>query len=397
MTPKTRICRIFFCVFLLFITTCQAKILNGIDVLRASGFANLQGKRIGLITNATGIARDGTSTIDLLHENPGVQLITLFGPEHGIRGEAAAGASVEDSRDPGTGLPIHSLYSGESRKPAPETLAGLDALVFDIQDIGTRFYTYISTMGLCMEAAASAGIPEFIVLDRPNPLGGERIAGPLPVGSRSFIAHHNIPVVHGMTVGELAKLFQAENKIPIQLTVIKVEGWKRKTTFDKTGLPWVNPSPNIRNLEAAQLYPGLGLLEFTNLSVGRGTTTPFHQIGAPYINSEELIAALPGFPGLKISPTRFTPTSSIFAGQLCNGLRFEITNTKKFEPLPLFANLATALVAQNNADLNPQKLQTLLLDPAATFSKEAIPQLLQKWEATADKFRQRRIPYLLYR
>ena len=277
-------------------TTAHAKVLTGIDVLRADNFTQLEGKRIGLITNPTGIARDGMPTIDLLHAAPGVTLAALFGPEHGIRGKAAAGAAVGDSRDPKTGIPIYSLYAEGTRQPSPSHLRGLDALVFDIQDIGTRFYTYISTMGLCMEAAASAGIPQFIVLDRPNPLGGDRIAGPLPVGPRSFIAHHNIPVVHGMTVGELAKLFQVENKIPIQLTVINVEGWKRKTTFDKTGLPWVNPSPNIRNLEAAQLYPGLGLLEFTNLSVGRGTATPFHHIGAPYINSERTDCRPPRIP-----------------------------------------------------------------------------------------------------
>ncbi len=379
-------------------TLAQAKALNGIDVLRADNFAQLQGKRIGLITNPTGIARDKSPTIDLLHSAPEVTLTALFGPEHGIRGNAAAGAAVGDGHDSKTGLPIYSLYTEESRKPSPAHLAGLDALVFDIQDIGTRFYTYISTMGLCMEAAASAGVPEFIVLDRPNPLGGERVSGPLPVGPQSFIAYHKIPIVHGMTVGELAGLFRAEKKIQITLTVIKAKGWKRSMPYEKTKLPWVNPSPNIRNLEAARLYPGLGLLEFTNLSVGRGTKTPFEHIGAPYIDSAKLLAALPNFPGLTVNPTSFTPDSSIFAGQSCHGLKFKITDKDQFQPLPFFAWLASALVDQHAADLNPEKLQTLLLHPSSKFGKNTdIPQLVSGWQSEFESFTKRRKPYLLYR
>ena len=250
----------------------------GVDVLARREFRELKGKRVGLVTNHTGRTRAGVPTIDLLFGAPGVELVALFSPEHGIRGEVDT--QVADAKDEKTGLPIYSLY-GKTRKPSPEALEGVEVLVYDIQDIGTRYYTYISTLGLVLEAARENHIP-VIVLDRPNPIGGEAVAGPVrDADFASFIAHHALPVRHGMTVGELARMFNAERSIGADLTVIPVEGWRRSDTFDRTGLEWTNPSPNMRSLTEAMLYPGVGLLEASNLATGRGTDTPFERLGPP--------------------------------------------------------------------------------------------------------------------
>ncbi|MBW3671492.1 MAG: DUF1343 domain-containing protein, partial [Acidobacteria bacterium] len=308
---------------------------NGIDVLGARRYEPLRGKRIGLITNHTGRDRYGNSTIDLLHHAPGVDLVGLFAPEHGIRGDVDA--DVSDSTDVRTGLPIYSLYGerrtpaqtrgdvkagasdstdvrtglaiyslyGERRAPAPEHLETLDALVFDIQDIGARFYTYISTMGLAMEAAAEADI-EFIVLDRLNPIGGSRVEGPVsPADESRFIAFHPIAVRHGMTVGELASLFREERGLDVDLSIVKLRGWDREMYQDETGAVWFDTSPNIRNLTAASLYPAIGLLERMNVSVGRGTSTPFELFGAPYVDSDDLATALNG--AVSAACMTFTP------------------------------------------------------------------------------------------
>jgi uncharacterized protein YbbC (DUF1343 family)/CubicO group peptidase (beta-lactamase class C family) len=258
-------------------------LLTGIDVLVKENFARLKGKHVGLVTNHTGMDRQGRSTIDLLHKAEGVTLVALFSPEHGIRG--AVDENVNDSKDEKTGLPIYSLY-GTRRKPTVDTVKGIDTLVFDIQDAGCRFYTYISTLGLVMEAAAENKI-KLVVLDRPNPLGGMASEGPiLDAGRESFVGYHTLPVRHGMTVGELGSLFNAEKKLGCDLEVVCMEGWRRGDLFDHTGLTWVNPSPNLRGLTAALLYPGVGLLETTNLSVGRGTDRPFEWIGAPWLDGE---------------------------------------------------------------------------------------------------------------
>ena len=246
-------------------------VLNGIDVIVRDGFRSLRGLKVGLITNHTGHDRERRPTIDLLAAADGVELVALFSPEHGIRG--LLDEKVDDGRDEKTGLPVYSLY-GERRTPAPEQLAGLDALVFDIQYIGCRFYTYISTLANCIEAAGTAGV-RFIVLDRVNPVNGRAVDGPVLTGARSFVASHEIPLRHGMTVGELARMFHAERSMKGELTVVPVEGWRRDDWFDATGLPWTNPSPNMRSLTEATLYPGVGVLEFCNVSVGRGTGTPF--------------------------------------------------------------------------------------------------------------------------
>ncbi|MEN1678570.1 MAG: DUF1343 domain-containing protein [Planctomycetota bacterium] len=296
----------------------------GVDVLGQTGFAPIAGKRVGLITNHTGLTADGRTTIDLLNDAEEVALVRLFGPEHGIRGELDQ-SQIDDAVDGPTGLPIVSLY-GPRRTPDPQHLAGLDALVFDIQDIGCRFYTYISTMKLAMRAAADAGVA-FVVLDRPNPIGGVAVEGPmLDPGEETFVACHPLPVRHGMTVGELAELFRREGDdrgpINVNLTVVPCKGWRRAMTWDQTGLVWTNPSPNMRRLTQALLYPGVGLLETTNLSVGRGTDTPFELFGAPWINPTELAAALNAAPtpGVQFVPRYFTPSSSNHEGKRCGGV-----------------------------------------------------------------------------
>ncbi|MGH9904268.1 MAG: exo-beta-N-acetylmuramidase NamZ domain-containing protein, partial [Pyrinomonadaceae bacterium] len=264
-------------------------VLNGIDVLERDGFKQLAGLKIGLITNHTGRNRQGRSTIDVFHKANNVRLVALFSPEHGIRG--LADEKVSDSRDEQTGLPIYSLY-GETRRPKPEHLKELDALVFDIQDIGTRFYTYISTLGYAMEEASKARLPVF-VLDRPNPIGGLVVEGPIADADKlSFTAYHTIPVRHGMTIGELANYFNQQREIGCDLRVIKMEGWRRPMWFDATNQTWINPSPNMRSLTEATLYPGIGLLETTNVSVGRGTDTPFEIVGAPWIDGARLALLL---------------------------------------------------------------------------------------------------------
>jgi uncharacterized protein YbbC (DUF1343 family)/CubicO group peptidase (beta-lactamase class C family) len=336
---------------------------NGIDVLHASGYAALRGLRVGLITNQTGIDRAGNPTIDLLRSAPGVTLVALFSPEHGIRG--AADEKVRDGVDEVSGLPIYSLY-GERRKPSPEQLANLDALVFDIQDIGTRFYTYISTMGLAMEAAAEAKI-RFIVLDRVNPIGGTVVEGPVSEEPYNFTNFHPIPVRHGKTVGELAQQFRDERAIPVDLTVIPVKGWSREQWQDEAGLPWVNTSPNMRSLNAAALYSGLGLMEHA-LSVGRGTPTPFEIIGAPYIDGTRLAAELHDLPGVSVAPVRFTPTASTHKNEECGGLRFTITDRRALRSVTVGIAIAKAL-ARMYPDKFPVDEMEILLRNKATLEE----------------------------
>src|SRR5262245_12394475 len=294
--------------------------LNGIDALKRDGFASLKDKRVGLITNQTGRDRDGDSTIDLLHKAPGVKLVALFSPEHGIRG-ALDQSNITNSTDEKTGLPIYSLY-GETKTPTAEMLKEIDTLVFDIQDVGARFYTYISTLGLALEAAAK-NKKSFVVLDRVNPINGQDVEGPLADPDKlTFTAHHPIPVRHGMTVGELALLFNKERNINADLHVVRVEDWRRSQWLDSTGLAWINPSPNMRSLTEATLYPGVCLLEPTNVSVGRGTDTPFEVIGAPWIDGRKLAEALNNakLPGVRFAPVRFTPKSSVHKDAECGGV-----------------------------------------------------------------------------
>jgi SSS family transporter len=362
---------------------------NGIDSLVAKRYAPLRGLRIGLITNQTGIDRSGNPTIDLLRSAPGVTVAALFSPEHGIRG--TADESVGDTRDPVSGLPVYSLY-GETRKPKPEQLAGLDALVFDIQDIGTRFYTYPATMLLAMEAAAEAKV-RFIVLDRVDPIGGAAIEGPLLEGETDFVGWDRVPIRHGMTVGELAQMFKGERHISVDLTVIPLEHWKREWYQDDAGLPWTNTSPNMRSLTEATLYPGIGILERA-VSVGRGTATPFELIGAPYIDADKLARELPTLPGIRFEPVHFTPTASVFEGQLCHGVRFTLTDRKAFQPVRTAVALATVLARLYPKDFAVDKLAPLLRDArtleAIRAGKEA------SWADDEAAFAARRAMYLLY-
>jgi uncharacterized protein YbbC (DUF1343 family) len=311
---------------------------SGLDVLAARRFRPLRGRRVGLVCNPTAVDARLVHAADLLHGAPGVSLAALFGPEHGVRGDAQYMAAVGGERDPRTGLPVHSLYgeTPDSLRPSREALAGLDALVFDVQDVGTRFYTYQATMMLCMEAAAGAGLA-FVVLDRPNPIGGLAIEGPrLRPGFESFCGLHDLAVRHGMTVGELAALFRAERSAlaRLELEVIPCEGWRRGRTFRATGLPWVFPSPNMPTPETALVYPGMCLLEGTNLSEGRGTTRPFELFGAPWLEGARLAADLSRerLPGVAFRPVSFIPTWDKHAGVRCHGAELHVTDPERFRP-----------------------------------------------------------------
>ena len=317
---------------------------TGLDVLVQQNFRPFAGKHIGLITNHTGVDREGRRNIDLMRQ-AGIDIAALFSPEHGIVG-AEDHEGLQDTTDPSTGIKVFSLY-GKTNRPTPETLRGLDALVYDIQDVGVHFYTYETTMAYAMEAAAKAGIP-YYVLDRPNPVTGTHVEGPpLDASNTSFVGYFpGMPVRHGMTMGELAKMFNVENKIGANLTVIPMQDWSRGDWFDATDLPWINPSPNMRSLNAAILYPGIGMIEYAkNLSVGRGTDAPFEQIGADFIAGRDLAAYLNKrqVPGVRVYPTSFTPTDSNFKGKRIEGVRFEITNRDIFDSTRFGLELAGAI------------------------------------------------------
>jgi uncharacterized protein YbbC (DUF1343 family) len=372
--------------------------LNGIDVVARDGYALLKGRRVGLITNQTGLDRDGRSTIDLLKAAPGVTLIALFSPEHGLRG--VLNQKVSDSVDEKTGLPIYSLY-GETRKPSPEMLKGIDTLVFDIQDVGTRFYTYISTLGLAMEEAARQKI-KFVVLDRVNPIGGAEVEGPIADADKlSFTAYHQLPIRHGMTVGELAQLFNRERGINADLQVVQVENWRREEQFDETGLVWVNPSPNMRSLTEASLYPGIGLLETTNVSVGRGTDTPFELVGAPWLDGRKLASILnrSQLAGVRFVPVRFTPRASIHKDTECGGINIVITDRAQFDPVTTGLEIASQLLKLYPKDFAVDQFNRLLANrkvyDALRQGVEARA-LRQIWQSDLAAFRSVRSKYLLY-
>jgi uncharacterized protein YbbC (DUF1343 family) len=373
--------------------------LNGIDVLARDGFKQLRGRRVGLITNHTGRDRDGNSTIDLIFKAPGVKLVALFSPEHGIRGMLEQ-EKIGNSVDEKTGLPIYSLY-GETRRPAPEMLRGIDTLVFDIQDIGARFYTYISTMGLAMEEAAKNKIL-FMLLDRVNPINGKDVEGPIADGDKlSFIAYHPIPIRHGMTAGELAQLFNRERGINADLQVIRVEDWKRDSWFDETGLTWINPSPNMRSLTQATLYTGVCLLEPTNVSVGRGTDTPFEIIGAPWIDPRMLAEALnrANLAGVRFVPVRFTPKTSVHKDVECGGVNLIVTDRGAFEPVLTGMEMAAQLLKLYPRDFAAEKLIRLLANRKVfeAFKLGADSRAMrQVWEADLNSFLTIRSKYLLY-
>lgn len=380
---------------------------TGIDVLAAANFAPLKGLRVGLVTNHTGIARDGRSTIDVLHAASqasggtpaGFTLAALFSPEHGIRG--ILDADVPSSRDAATGLTIHSLY-GDTQRPTAAMLDGLDAIVIDLQDVGSRFYTYSTTVGYVLEEAARFKKKVF-VLDRPNPVNGVAIEGPgLDASATSFVGYFpGMPIRHGMTLGELARLFNAENKIGADLTVIAMKHWRRDEWYDETGLAWINPSPNMRNLYQATIYTGVGMIEYGNVSVGRGTDTPFEQVGAPWINGRALADQLNArhLPGLRFYPVTFTPTASKFANQLCHGVFIVVTDRDAVRAPRLGAELASALLKMGPSEFSMDNGLRLVgstsvierlkagEDPAA---------IAASWSAAEARWRLLRAPYLLY-
>ncbi len=372
-------------------------VLNGIDVLKREGFASLQGLRLGLITNHTGIDNQRHATIDLLAHAPGVQLKALFSPEHGIRGQLDQD-KINDSKDEQSGLPVFSLH-GDRTAPSKAQMHDLDALVFDIQDMGCRFYTYIGTMKNCLEAAAKAG-KKFIVLDRVNPVRGDRIGGPVQVVKHEIVACHDIPVLHGMTAGELALMFNAEANLHADLTVVKVQGWSRDQWFDATGLPWINPSPNMRSLTAATLYPGIGLLEYA-ISVGRGTDAPFEVIGAPFVNDRKLAFEMNklALPGIRFVPERFTPKTSVFEGKECGGVRLIVTDRNALRPVELGLALGHTLHRLHPESFSLEKFNRLLLDqPSIDQLKDGASwqDIGKRWSEACTAFAKRRKSFLLY-
>jgi uncharacterized protein YbbC (DUF1343 family) len=375
----------------------MSRVQNGVDMLLQQGCKPLSGLRVGLITNHTGLTCEGKPTWRELLE-AGVKLTALFSPEHGFAG--TVDEPVKDARHPETGLPIYSLY-GEHRAPTAEMLRAVDVLVFDIQDIGCRFYTYISTLGLAMEAAAQHSV-RVVVLDRVNPINGVAVEGSLTdPDKRSFVAYHSIPLRHGMTVGELSRLFQAERAPKCDLQVIPCSGWKREMWYDQTGLRWVNPSPNMRSLTAATLYPGVGLLEFTNLSVGRGTDAPFELFGAPWLNADALAQHLVKrkLPGFACMPVQFTPSASKFAGEMCNGLRFTVVDRRRFQPVLLGVEIACALHRLHPREWECERLMTLLTDSKAyeMIAQGAVgDEVWAYMQRQAAAFRRKRGRYLLY-
>ncbi|TWT13313.1 exo-beta-N-acetylmuramidase NamZ domain-containing protein [Planomicrobium sp. CPCC 101079] len=373
----------------------------GIEVLLDEQKELIEGKNVGLITNPTGVDKELNSIVDLLHNDPDVNLTALYGPEHGVRGDAQAGQYVDYYIDEVTGLPVYSLY-GKTRKPTQEMLEGIDVLVFDIQDVGTRFYTYIYTMALAMEAAKEKGIP-FIVLDRPNPLGGTKVEGPvLDPEFASFVGQYAIPLRHGMTVGELAKLFNTEFGIDAELTVVEMEGWKRDSYFEETGLEFVPPSPNMPTVDTALVYPGTALIEGTNLSEGRGTTKPFEFIGAPFVNSTELAAELNALelPGVTFRAASFTPMFSKHSGKLSHGIQVHVTDRKTYKPVETGLHIVKTL-----HDLYPGQVEltaffnNLIGNEWISEGIEngmTVEEMKERWQEDLNEFQKVRANYLLY-
>jgi uncharacterized protein YbbC (DUF1343 family)/CubicO group peptidase (beta-lactamase class C family) len=388
-------------------STRNGTVKSGIDVLEEHGFDVLQvagrKKRIGLVTNQTGVDADGRRTIDVLAQAPGVSLEAIFSPEHGVTGTLDT-TNVTNTKDAATGIPVSSVYGAtdKARRPAADVMKSLDAVVFDIQDAGVPFFTYETTLGYFLEAAAAAGV-EMIVLDRPDPITGSFVQGPVgDAGQERFTNYWTVPVRHGMTVGELAKMFNAERNINAKLTVVPMEGWQRGDWFDSTGLAWVNPSPNLRSVTAGALYPGVGLIEYTNISVGRGTDTPFEVVGAPWIKSRELSAYLNGrgIAGVRFVPVSFTPVASVYNGQKCEGVNIVLTERNALDAPELGIELAAALKKLYPADYKMERLAELLVNQAAydgLVAGQDPRRIAQDWQEELEKFQLVRQKYLIYK
>ncbi|MCH1403037.1 MAG: DUF1343 domain-containing protein [Candidatus Nanopelagicales bacterium] len=376
----------------------------GIEVLISDSLHLVAGKRVGLVTNHTGIDREGRSDIDILSDHPDIDLVALYSPEHGIRGEERAGAAIESSTDEQTGLPIHSLY-GETRKPTPEMLEGVDVLIFDMQDVGARYYTYVSTMALAMEAAGELGTP-FLVLDRPNPIRGDVVQGNvLDPEYSTFVGMYEVPMRHGMTPGELAAMYVGEFGITAELTVIPVDGWRRDMTFDETGLPWVAPSPNMPDVASALAYPGTCLFEGTPISVGRGTDRAFRWIGAPWLDSSVLAEALNGYgiEGVRFEPATFTPANAgdrKFEGVEVQGVQLVAEQTDYDASQATVAMLIeTYRVSGENWTWYEAHFDRLAGTDAlrlGLIAEASFDELVASWDGDVTEFETRRAPYLLY-
>ena len=397
--------RFFFPIFaattLMMITTPAAHaadVLCGIDVLKRDNFKQLDGRKVAIVTNHTGRDREGNRVVDLLHGAKHLSVVRLFSPEHGLYGHLDE--KVGHGKDEKTGLQVYSLY-GETRRPTTEMLEGVDTLVFDIQDIGTRYYTYIATMGNCMEEAAERKL-RMVVLDRPNPIRANWTDGPIADKEfHGFTAYGPLPVVHGMTLGELARMFNTEYKINCDLVVVPCEGWRRDMWFDATNLVWVNPSPNMRNLTQAALYPCVGLLENANLSVGRGTDQPFEVFGAPWIDGRKLASALndADLPGLRFVPIEFTPTTREFKGKKCQGVYIIVTDREALRPVMSGLAIAWHLKRLFGDTFEIDKVINLLhnREALAALKKTDDPtKLPQMWQSSLKEFDAKRNKYLMY-
>jgi uncharacterized protein YbbC (DUF1343 family) len=379
----------------------------GIDVLEEHSFRELHPDpnhpvTVGLVTNQTALDAHGIRTADILAHVPGLKLAAIFSPEHGIAGKLDT-TEIGNSRDDATGVPIYSVYgdSDARRRPTSDELAGLDAIVYDIQDAGVRFYTYESTLGYFLEAAAKVGKPIF-VLDRPDPIGGAYVQGPVAdSGRESFVSYWQTPVRHGMTVGELAGMFNGERALGANLIVVPMEGWMRGDWFDSTGRVWINPSPNMRNLTEAALYPGIGMIEGTNISVGRGTDTPFEIIGAPWIDPVALATYMNEreIDGVRFVPVNFTPTDSRYANQQCGGISLIVTNRDSLDAPELGVEISAALEHLYPADYKIVALDGLMRNKAtldALTVGDDPRRIAEDWQDALQKFEVVRKKYLLY-
>ncbi len=372
---------------------------TGLDVLVEQRFRLLKGRRVGLICNRASVSCRGEHIISLFRGQDMFQLVALFSPEHGLSSiveeEVSSGVHAE------TGLKVHSLY-GETLRPTAESLQGIDTLVFDVQDIGARFYTYISTMAMCMEEAARHRI-RFVVLDRPNPISGGRVGGPVLDDSYRgrFISYFPIPVMHGMTVGEIARMFNREFGIGCDLTVVRMRGWRRRMWFDETALPWVNPSPNIRNLVAGTLYPGFGIVEQTNMSVGRGTFAPFELFGAPWMDGKRLADEMNAarLPGLQFVPAEFTPDNSVFAGEKCSGVRVVLTDRNALDCIRAGLAFVAAIHKSHGETFKLDAICPMVGDEQVAEKIKAgtpVDKIIRTWRPRLQRFMRRRKRYLLY-
>jgi uncharacterized protein YbbC (DUF1343 family) len=375
------------------------RVQTGLDVLEAEKFAPLRGKHIGLITNHTGLDFQGKSTIDALAHAPGVTLVALFSPEHGIAGHSDE--KFPSSKDASTGLPIFSLY-GDHLRPTDEMLQGIDALVFDVQDAGVRFYTYTSTMAYCMEEAAKRKI-EFYVLDRPNPLNGEIVEGPmLDAEKTSFVGYYPLPVRYALTIGELAQFYNTENHINAQLHVIPMKNWHRNYFFESTGLRWIPPSPNLRTLKGTILYPGLEILNNAGVSVGRGTETPFEEFGAPWINGEEIAEALneKTLPGVHFVNQPFIPVSGLYAGERCGGVGVRVTDRAAVRSMRIGLEIAAELHKRYPEHFDLAKILLLLGNDSTVQQLEAGTspnEIIASWGKDLAAYDEVRRRYFLYK